>query len=177
MNEQVAVTLLTDKDWQTIEEEFCLVSEFAAMAKMEGRKVRAASASTPYATVRLQCPKFAGEATGFITQKVDFAMLWSAFSERSEVVGAHTEVRAEDIQISPRGLGPGEEVCLIWTRRRYRKGLGLLRGGLPRLIVMVCPKGAYQLATKREVRPELSGVARFRAEAPLVTWTPEAMER
>ena len=47
---------------------------------------------------------------------------------------------------------------------------------MPRLWVMICPKGAFELMADQKSRPELQGEARFLAERPIAEWKPEVME-
>jgi len=180
------ITFLKDDDWSAIDGEICRVLEFTPMsAAVRNGQVEASDHSTPYASVVFECRKIRGKATGFITHKVDFAMLWAAFNERTQVKGARVEVQydangggpafVENSKLAKHGVAPNEEVWLVWTKKRYKSWAGMMDKFLPRLLVMVCPKGAYELANYPEVMPELGGEARFLAERPLVTWTPEAM--
>jgi hypothetical protein len=52
----------------------------------------------------------------------------------------------------------------------------LVRPFLPKLIVMVAKKGAFDLLRDPSLRPDLEGQAYAREVVPLITWTPEAME-
>jgi hypothetical protein len=47
---------------------------------------------------------------------------------------------------------------------------------MPRLWVMVCPKGAFELMVDSNYRPELTGEARWSAMKPIIQWKPEVME-
>lgn len=169
-------TLLKDKDWASIDGRLCLVTDFVPLARVESGRVRAMSQTTPYASVRLKCEDSPDDITGFIGHKTDFAMLWAAFNERTVVPGTRVEVRSAE-ELNPNGLGENEEVWLVWTRKNYVATARLLSWFLPRLVVMVSRKGAFELVLDREgrLRPDLKGEARFKAEAPLVTWTPKIM--
>jgi len=172
-----ATSLLKDRDWEAVEDEVCLVTEFVPMAKMVSGKVVAVDQRTPYAAVRFRCPRVEGETTGFVTHKIDFAMLWRAFNVRGDVEGTRTELGAFDKPFNDEGIGSNEEVWFLWSKKKkYRRGLGLFSGAFPRLVVMVSPRGAFELLTNQSLRPELSGEERFRAEAPLATWKPLVME-
>jgi hypothetical protein len=70
----------------------------------------------------------------------------------------------------------GEEVWLTWTRNRYKAGAGLFMRLLPKLIVMVAKKGAFDLLRDPSLRPDLNGQSYAREVVPLITWTPEVME-
>jgi len=181
MNESQESILLKDRDWSAIDGEICRVLEFTPLnAKVKDGRVKASSLTTPYASVVIECPKIQGKATGYITHKIDFAMLWAAFNERTQVEGARVEVKYDShgvpAFVAKHGVATNEEAWLVWTKKRYILKFGLINKPLPRLIVSVCPKGAYELVTNPNVRPELKGEARFLAECPLVTWKPIVMK-
>ncbi len=171
-------TLLKDKDWASIDGQLCLVTDFTPMAKVENGSVVAMSADTPYASVRLRCERSAEDITGFISHKTDFAMLWAAFKQRTAVRGTRVEVYPPE-ELNSASLGDNEEVWLVWTRKNYRGAVRLFGSFLPRLVVMVSRKGAFELTLDRtgRIRPELKGEARAMATLPLVTWTPEVMRQ
>jgi hypothetical protein len=174
------VRLLNDTEWAMIDGRLCLVTDFSPMAKVEHGTVQALSATTPYASVRLTCERSPDEITGFVTHKMDFAMLWAAFKNRNlSVPGIRVEVLSPEA--SPDSLGPHEEVLLVWTRQNYAGPLSLFARLFPRVwpsfVVMVCPKGAFELTMDNQLRPELRGEARFAATRPLVRWTPVVMRR
>jgi hypothetical protein len=175
MSEDDGVVLLHDADWSAVADELCLVTDFIPMAHVAQGQVHGISPGAPYASVHLRSPRVEGEVTGFITHKLDFSMLWAAFKDRADVVGARTALGAGCEELSDE-LGPDEEeVWLLWTKGKYR-GLSKFFGGmLPRLVVMVGRRGAFDLLTDPNVRPELKGEARAMAIMPLVTWTPEVM--
>jgi hypothetical protein len=69
----------------------------------------------------------------------------------------------------------------VWTRKRYSGaarffGVRLFSSVFPKLIVMVCRKGAFALMMNPDALPDLQGLERHRASSPLITWTPEVME-
>jgi hypothetical protein len=139
--------LRTDKDWSAVEDEVCRVTDFVPMSMVVDGQVKALKAGTPYASVTLQSPMLPKLATGFISHKLDFAMLWAAFNERTHIPGVRAEVeydphpggpdQCENSKLARHGVAPNEEVWLVWTKKRYRTGFGLLSGILPKLIVMV----------------------------------------
>jgi hypothetical protein len=47
---------------------------------------------------------------------------------------------------------------------------------MPKLWVMVCPKGAYELMENSNYKPELSGLERWNAMKPIIQWKPKVME-
>ena len=171
-------TFLKDNDWASIDGQLCLVTAFTPMAKVENGSVVAMSAGTPYASVRLRCERLADDITGFISHKTDFAMLWAAFRQRTAIQGTRVDVHSPE-EFNPAGLGENEEVWLVWTRKNYRGTARLFGSFLPRLIVMVSRKGAFEIALDRtgRIRPELKGEARAMATLPLVMWTPKVMRQ
>jgi len=169
-------TLLRDKDWAAIDGRLCLVTNFVPLlAKVENGKVLDIDLFTPYASVDLKCENSTEDITGFITHKMDFAMLWAAFKHRTEVPG--TRIKIYSPEFNPDGLGENEEVWLVWTRKHYKFAAArLFKLFMPKLIVMVSPKGAFELWMDHTIRPDLHGIARVQATLPLVTWTPEVMD-
>jgi len=113
--------------------------------------------SMPYAVVNMECKKLGKNVRGYITHKEDLRHLWAAFRDRK--------------------VKENEEVIIIWTRKHYRwKLTKFLTPFMPKLWVMVCPKGAYDLMADSNYRRELSGEARWDAMKPIVQWKPEVME-
>lgn len=105
----------------------------------------------------IECNKLQGKATLYVTHKLDFANLWKAYKER--------------------GIKEGEEVLVMWSNKHYKSWLiKLASATMPKLWIMVCKKGAYELMTDKNFKPELTGEARFLAERPLVEWKPDVME-
>jgi hypothetical protein len=82
--------------------------------------------------------------------------LWSAFKER--------------------GVKQDEEVLIFWSKKHYKKVYKTFSAFLPRLWVMVCPRGAFELETNPDYRPELKGEARWNATKPIIDWKPEVMK-
>lgn len=148
--------MLKDSDWKVVEGEPCRVIEFIPWAKVENGKVVAPSKTEPYVSVVLECKQLDQNTTGFITHKLDFQHLWSAFRER--------------------GVRPDEEVIIFWSRR-YLKGFSkFLSPAMPKLWVMICQKGAFELMSDKNHKPELTGEARWNAEKPIAEWKPEVMK-
>lgn len=150
--------MLRDSDWVVIDGELCRVIDFVPMGLIKDGKVLALNKTTPYASVRLECKKFPGQKiTGFITHKLDFVNLWKAFKER--------------------GVKPDEEVIISWSTKHYKNRLyKILSFIMPKLWVMVCHKGAFELITNPDLRPDLTGEARAKAELPIIDWKPKVME-
>lgn len=146
---------LKDIQWSVIDGELCRVIDFIPMAEVKSGKILAVK-STPYASIVLECKKLPTKTKGFITHKLDFMNLWSAFKER--------------------GVKQDEEVLIFWSKKHYKKVYKIFSAFLPRLCVMICPKEAFELQTNLDYRPELNGEARWKATAPIVDWKPEVME-
>lgn len=149
-------TLLKDSEWSTIDSEPCKVVEFTSFASVEDGKIIHSNTGTPYARVTLKCSKISGPIKGFITHKIDFLHLWKAFKERA--------------------VKKDEEVIIFWTKKHYKLRLLKILASLPKLWVMICPKGAFKLMTDSKYKPELTGEARWLAERPIAEWKPEIME-
>lgn len=152
------ITFLKDEEWKLIDGEVCRVIDFVPMgSSVKDGKVIAMDMTTPYASVRIECNKLSGEITGFITHKIDFINLWNAFKERM--------------------VKENEEVLISWSVNRYKNKIfkGLSRA-MPKLWVMICQKGAFELITDPNSKPELQGEARFLAERPIVEWKPDVMK-
>ena len=153
------IVLWKDSEWSAIDGEPCRVSHFdplGSFVEING-KVHAMDKTTPYASVTMECKKLGKNIGGFITHKEDFKHLWAAFKDRK--------------------VKESEEVIIIWTKKHYRYRLTkFLTPFMPKLWVMVCPKGAYELMVDSNYRPELSGKARWDAMKPIIQWKPEVME-
>jgi hypothetical protein len=161
-------TLLKDRDWKSIENRLCLVKEFTPMAGVvKDGKVVSLTPDAPFASVRLKLCS-SEELTGFITHKTDFAMLWAAFHEKTEVTG--TRFASQSITgetFNPMGLGEYEEVWLRWTQTNYVGVVRLFGKFLPRLVVMVSLSGFFEIVCeKKDEHPPA-----------LVSWTPSVMRQ
>jgi len=152
--EPMGVTLLRDADWAVTEGYPCRVIDFTPMAKIEDGEVISIK-SAPYAAVILECDKIPGSVTGFICHKMDFQHLWAAFNER--------------------GVRQDEEVIIFWRKMDLNWLSKLLSFIMPRFVVWICRKGAYELSNP-DCQPELQGEARLEAERPIVEWKPRVME-
>ena len=146
------IALLKDRDWKQIEDEVCRVKQFTPLAQMENGEVFAIR-SVAYATVSFECLKLDQEATGVICHKLDFIHLWTAFKVR--------------------GIKPSEEVVIIWSKRHLRWFAKVISWFMPRICVWICKKGAYELMTDPDSRPELQGWERWLAEKPIETLKPQ----
>ena len=146
-----------DSEWSVIDGEPCRVIDFMPLASVENGKVITPDITTPYALITLECKKIPSMVKGFVTHKTDFIHLWTAFKER--------------------GVSDNEEVIIFWSTQHYKYGfLKLLSSSLPKMWVMICPKKAFEIKTDPNFRPDLTGEARWKAEAPIVDWKPDIME-
>lgn len=159
MNEDIPleeIVLLTDKNWSIIDAEVCRVIDFTPLVPFKNGKIFS-HLTMPYASIAIECKKINKKIKGFITHKLDFIHLWMAFKERT--------------------IKENEEVIIFWSIRNYKyKLLRFFPGLFPKLWVMICPKGAFELMTNPNHKPELGGEARFLAERPIVEWKPEIMK-
>lgn len=152
------IVLWSDREWSQIDGEPCRVSALSTLGSFReaNGKVHTTSRTMPYASLTLECGKLGKNIRGYVTHKMDFQHLWAALKERR--------------------VNEAEEVIIIWTREEYRYKLTkFLSRFMPKLRVMVCPKGAYELMTDSKYKPELWGEARWNAMRPVSQWKPEVM--
>lgn len=145
-----------DSEWSVIDGEPCKVIEFTPLASVKSGKVVVSNKTEPYAFVIFECKKLPQQTKGFICHKMDFQHLWAGFNER--------------------GIKENEEVIIFYSKKHLKSYAKLFSAIMPRLWVMICPKGAYELMTNPQSRPDLQGEARFLAERPIAEWKPEVME-
>jgi len=150
------VVLLTDRDWSRIEGRACRVLHFTRFADVENGRVRSPSKTMPYGLIQLECDGLPEGTLGTISHRLDFLHLWKAFEER--------------------GVGDDEEVIVFWVKSDLKRYARLVSRVMPRLVVWICRKPAFELLTDLDFRPELTGQARFEAERPLAEWKPEVMD-
>ncbi len=155
MNKLSEKGLLKDNQWSTIDGELCRVIDFVPRCAIKDGKVLVRNKWRPYAIVTIECKRLSEKTTGFIYHKVDFINLWLAFKER--------------------GLREDEEALIIWSKKHYKKLHKMFAVFLPKLWVMICPKGSFELETNLSHRPELTGEARWSATRPIIEWKPEVM--
>ncbi len=149
-------TLRKDSEWSVIDSEPCRVISFTPLASIENGKILASKKMEPYASVTLECKKIPVAVKGFITHKEDFAHLWAAFRERR--------------------LADNEEAIIIWSKKHLKTYAKICSAFMPRLWVMICPKGAFEIMTDSNWKPELTGEARWIATKSAVEWKPEVMK-
>lgn len=155
MNDNSSI-LGKDIPFNIIDSEVCRVLEFNTHAKIENNNVKAIP-NFPYAFLTVECNKLQGKAILYVTHKLDFTNLWRAYKER--------------------GINKEEEVLVFWSNKHYKSPLIKLASAImPKLWIMVCKKGAYELMTDKNYKPELTGEARFLAERAIIEWKPDVME-
>jgi len=173
-NEQAEIILRKDKEWSLIDSELCLVTDFSPLAgsTVEDGIVISPEKNVPYASTILECKRTDEKITGYICHEIDFLHLWAAFRER----------RIDEEK---------EEVLIYWSAKHYTNIIAkmlsapmlFLLGGtpLPKIVVMVCPKGTYRACDDRfnwppDRRPILFGNSRlFKTRNPNY-WIPDVME-
>ncbi|MBI2021917.1 hypothetical protein HYS93_03530 [Candidatus Daviesbacteria bacterium] len=137
-----------------IDKEICRVIKFTPRAKVINDKVVANSKTEPYAFLTIETKKIPGQAELPVFHKDDFQNVYEAFNERKE----------------------GQEILVVWSNNNYKNVVfRISRSILPKLIVWLCQKDAYQIMTDQRYKPELTGEARFLAERPIKEWKPEVM--
>jgi len=143
-----------DVPFEKIDKEICRVIKFTSHAKVVNNKVIADSATDPYAFLTVYIEKIQGRVDLPIFHKDDFKNVYEAFEERKE----------------------DQEVLVIWSNNNYKNiAFKISRSFLPKLVVWLCRKDAYQLMTDNSYKPKLTGEARFLAEKPIREWKPEVM--
>lgn len=146
--ENSEITLLRDREWSLIDGEVCRATDF-------DDTISHLNKSMPYASITIECRKMPNKIKGFITHKIDYKHLRDAFGMLKE----------------------DDEVLFFWSVKHYKhKIYSLLSNTMPKLWVMICLKGAFELMTDQNYKPELQGEARFLAEKPIVEFKPEVMK-
>jgi len=149
-------TILRNKDWDLIKDECLRVIEFTPIGKVENGKVIALDPTTPYASIRIERIKYPQKINVFITHKLDFLNLWRIFNER--------------------GVEENEEVLAVSPSKYAKKFFKLFSPAMPKLVLMICPKEAFELETNNNYRPELTGEARYLAARPIEWFKPDVFD-
>jgi len=136
-NTQSEIMLRKDREWSLIDSELCLITDFLPIlgSAVKDGIVTSSMTTEPYASISIECKRTEAQVTGFICHKGDFTHLWSAFRER----GVDEQK---------------EEVLIYWSTRHYKnRAVRLLSAltlsvlgatPLPKVVVMICPKGTYK---------------------------------
>jgi len=157
-NKQTEIVLLTDKQWSAVDGEICRVIDFTPMSGLvRDGQVSSLDKTTPYASVTLECKKLPSKTTGFIGHKIDFLHLWLAFKEKEQ---QHDR-----------------EVLITWSKKHYKPNAKFVfKSFTPKLWVMLCHKGAFELLTNPDHKPNLEGLERWKVEGPVIEWGPEGRQ-
>lgn len=153
-----------DSEWASIEGKLCLVTAFVPMSgRIVDGAVVALDQTTPYAEVHLRFDEGDVDKIGYITNKLDFAMLWAAFQDNAlSLEGVHREPplpACRDLSNLP------HEVWVVWSRKRYCWPASWLpKIALCKLIVMVAHHGKFE---------QFYDMPQYAAFEPLVAWIPE----
>lgn len=148
------IVLWKDSEWSVIDGELCRVNRFSPLGSIvdEDGQVNAMNKTTPYASITFECSKLGKNITGYITHKEDFQHLWAAFEERT--------------------VKEDEEVTIIWTKKHYKRGIKLFARVMPKLWVMIKPKGAYDIM----VNPNDGTIHSYQEWVTIAGWKPDVME-
>jgi hypothetical protein len=161
MGNQNNITLLKDKDWESVEGKLCRVASFNPLAgSVKDGKVVTWSKTVPYASImidEIELKKIQEPITGFVTHRIDFMNLWHVFKDR--------EVKEDEI------------VAVVWTKENFKSKLyKLFPSILPKMIIMIFTKEGYRLTCDESYKPELTGEARFLKQKPIEELRPESMQ-
>ncbi|MEW5758720.1 MAG: hypothetical protein AB1755_04555 [Candidatus Omnitrophota bacterium] len=143
---------INNKQWAEIDGVLCKITKFLRFDKTQefeinGRKYY------PYAVLSVICSKFTEPVTGLIFHKQDYKHLCMAFEKVEQ----------------------GQEVLIFWSNNHYKSWAKIFSPFMPKLWVMVCPGGAFEIETNKDYRPEITGEARWNAFKPIIEWKPEVM--
>jgi len=154
--DQGLIEMNRDKDWSVIDSEPCRVIYFTSIATVNDGKIITPKMPESYASVFLECKKFSKTVKGFVNHRLDFLNLWKAFKERD--------------------ISDNEEVIIFWSSKHYKyKFLKYFSAILPKMWILVCKKGAFELMSDSNYKPELNGIDRWEAIKPITEWKPEIM--
>jgi hypothetical protein len=145
-----------DVSFRKIDGEVLRVSNFGKLARVQNGEVQAFSKNMPYGFLEVEGKTFNGVAMLPIVHKEDFSHVWEAHEKR--------------------GMQANEEMLVVWTKKNYRSKLAsVISSTMPKLIVWVCRKNAYELINDNSFMPELSGSARAKAQMPIFEVKPQIM--
>jgi len=149
------IYLLTDKQWSVIDGEVCRATNFSNALPDIGR-------FTAYGSIDMECKKLPNKMKGIICHKTDFTNLYKAFN--------NTLIKNESDK-------QPAEVIISWSKKRYKNFLfSFFSFFLPRMIVLICPKEAYEFITDPEYKKEIQGEARFLKERSIIEYKPDVMK-
>lgn len=149
-----------DIPFKSIENKMCKVLEFNPFGKVENGKVLAPKISKPYASLTIERDNPSAIFELLIPHKIDFKHLWEAFVERPK--------------------NKNEEVVIFWSKNYKNRFLKPFSAILPKLRVMVYPKGSFEKFKNPEWRNQFKGEAGFHKELeelqPITEWKPDIIE-
>lgn len=137
--------------WNVIERKLCRVIEFNPFGSIKNQKVRKPTNKLfPYASIKVECEQLSPKVLILITQRIDFIHLWESFNG---------EKKAQEV-----------EVLIDWSSK-HKSILGkIFSPFLPKLSIMVCPKGSFNKITSPDWKSRKDGEAAFKEIEPLVIW-------
>ena len=158
-NDLLKNTLLNDNQWNIIDGEPCLVTDFSPLVgnTVENEVVISNDSTKPYASITIECKKLPEKVTGLITHKIDFLNLWKAFKEKT--------------------ISSNEEVIIFWSKKHYKlKLMKFLPGFWPKLWIMVCHKGTFEAIKTDFVKKHTEWEVIDYMLEPIAEWRHEIME-
>jgi hypothetical protein len=127
------------------------VVAFQPFGEVVGEKVKAPPVRMPYANLTIVCSKLDSAVTWPVSHRVDFVHLWQAFRVRP--------------------LDADEEVIVAWSSSDRTRFIDRVLGSfLPRINVVVYPKGSYANFNDPTWNERVRGVARALAMQALASW-------
>ena len=157
-------TYWRDSEWAEIEGKLCLVKAFLPLSgKIVNGVVVDHDQAMPYANVVLKVAGYDGDSIGYITNKLDFAILWAAFKDNYLALDG---VRREPPLPSCSDLGKlPHEVWLVWSQKRYTEPANSMpKVLLSKLIVVISGQGNFD---------QFAEMPQYAALESLVAWIPE----
>jgi hypothetical protein len=140
-----------DLSWSSIDGELCLVVAFEPFGEVVGEKVKAPPVPMPYANLTIVCSKLDSAVTWPVSHRVDFVHLWQAF-----------RVRPLDVD---------EEIMVVWSSSDRTGSIErVFASFLPRINVMVYPKGSYANFNGPTWNERVRGETWALAMEPLASW-------
>jgi hypothetical protein len=150
MQEKIKPILGRDIPWSTIDGKICRIIHFLPLARIENTQIVAYSHFIPYASLEVECREVKGTALLFVDHKEDFQHLYEAFKTR--------------------GIGQNEEVLIERSSKRRRWVSKILYSFLPKLRIMITPKGAFEKITDLKWWEQGNAEERFQEVRPIIEW-------
>lgn len=148
------IPLATDKQWSLIDGEVCRATNFSNALTDKGK-------FTAYGSITIECKKLPNKITGIICHKIDFQNLYKAF----------TNPLIKETSNTP------AEVIFMWSKKKYNNLLiSLFSFFMPKMVVLICPKEAYEFITNPDHKKEIHGEARFLKQKPIFEYKPEVIK-